>query len=175
MRTTLYRDGKKVGSNTDPLTGAEAFTVPAGAATYKLSTSVTRGKVADVSTKVTGDWTFSSKKSTGSSKKSTGEVKLPTSVVRFTPTLAADSTAKAGTTTKMPVTVQGSAAGRNLKSLTVYVSYDKGAHWKKLAVSGGKVTVKNPGAGKSVSFKANVSDKQGNTVSQTIQEAYRTR
>ncbi|WP_232543940.1 S8 family serine peptidase [Streptomyces buecherae] len=166
--TTLYRNGKKVGSNTDPLTGSEVFKVPAGAANYKLSTSVSRRGVANVSTKVTGDWTFSS-------KKTTGEVKLPTSVVRFTPTLALDSTAKAGATLKVPVTVQGSAAGKNLKSLAVYVSYDKGAHWKKLAVSGGKVTVKNPGAGKSVSFKANASDKQGNTVSQTIQEAYRTR
>ncbi|MFI2030496.1 S8 family peptidase [Streptomyces buecherae] len=167
-RTTLYRNGKKVGSNTDPLTGAEAFTVPAGAADYKLSTSVTRSGVANVSTKVTGSWTFSS-------KKSTGEVKLPTSVVRFTPTLALDSTAKAGATLKVPVTVQGSAAGKNLKSLAVCVSYDKGAHWKKLAVSGGKVTVKNPGAGKSVSFKANASDKQGNTVSQAVYDAYRTR
>ncbi|MFF5718905.1 S8 family serine peptidase [Streptomyces buecherae] len=168
VRTTLYRDGKKVGSNTDPLTGAGAFTVPAGPAKYRLSTSVSRTKAAGVSTRVTGDWTFSS-------QRSTDQVRLPASVVRFTPTLAADSTAKAGTTIKVPVTVQGSAAGRNLKSLTVYVSYDKGAHWKKLAVSGGKVTVKNPGAGRSVSFKANASDKQGNTVSQTIQEAYRTR
>ncbi len=168
VRTTLYRNGKKVGSNTDPLIGGEAFTVPAGAANYKLSTSVSRGTVANVSTKVTGSWTFSS-------KKTTGEVKLPTSVVRFTPTLALDSTAKAGATVKVPVTVQGSAAGKNLKSLAVYVSYDKGAHWKKLAVSGGKVTVKNPGAGKSVSFKANASDKQGNTVNQAIYDAYRTR
>ncbi|GAA4672608.1 S8 family peptidase [Streptomyces youssoufiensis] len=167
-RTTLYRDGKKVGSNTDPLTGAEVFTVPAGAARCKLSTSVSRSGVANVSTRVTGDWTFSS-------KKATGHVKLPTSVVRFTPALAVDSTAKAGATVKVPVTVQGSATGKNLKSLTVYVSYDKGAHWKKLAVSGGKVTVKNPGAGKSVSFRANASDKQGNTVSQAVYDAYRTR
>ncbi|GAA4701031.1 hypothetical protein [Streptomyces youssoufiensis] len=168
VRTTLYRNGKKVGSNTDPLTGDEAFTVPAGPATYRLSTSVSRTKAAGVSTRVTGDWTFSS-------QQSTDQVRLPASVVRYTPTLALDSTAKGGTTLKVPVTVQGSAAGRNLKSLAVYVSYDKGAHWKKLAVSGGKVTVKDPGAGKSVSFKANASDKQGNTVSQTIQEAYRTR
>ncbi|MFD4998350.1 S8 family serine peptidase [Streptomyces buecherae] len=168
VRTTLYRNGKKVGSNTDPLTGDEAFTVPAGPAKYRLSTSVSRTKAAGVSTRVAGDWTFSS-------QQSTDQVRLPASVVRFTPTLAADSTAKAGATLKVPVTVQGSAAGKNLKSLAVYVSYDKGAHWKKLAVSGGKVTVKNPGAGKSVSFKANASDKQGNTVSQTIQEAYRTR
>ncbi|MBB5934222.1 S8 family peptidase [Streptomyces zagrosensis] len=168
VQTTLYRNGKKVGSNADPLTGNGVFKVPAGAAKYKLSTSVSRSKVAGVSTKITSSWAFSS-------KKTTGEVKLPASVVRFSPALAADSTSKAGATVKVPVLVQGSAAGKNLKSLAVYVSYDNGAHWKKLTVSAGKVSVKNPGAGKSVSFKADATDKQGNTVSQAIHHAYRTR
>ncbi|KUJ66770.1 peptidase S8 [Streptomyces albus subsp. albus] len=166
--TTLYRNGSKVGSNKDPLSG-EVFTVPADRADYKLTTSVTRsGKLAKVSTRIDGTWTFSS-------QHTDHDTKLPASVVRFTPALAADSTAKAGATVKVPVTVKGSAAGRNLKSLTVYVSYDEGKHWKKLAVSGGKVTVKNPRAGGSVSFRADAADKQGNTVSQTIYRAYLTR
>ncbi|WKX74255.1 S8 family serine peptidase [Streptomyces sp. XD-27] len=164
--TTLYRDGEKVGTSDDPLSGGAVFTVPAGRADYRLTTSVTRGtKTAKVSTKVTAAWTFSS-------QRVAGRTGLPASVVRFTPRLAADSTAKAGATVAVPVAVRGAAAGRNLKSLTVHVSYDDGAHWKKLTVTGGKVTVKNPAAGKSVSFKAKAVDKQGNTVSQAILRAY---
>ncbi|MER0241064.1 S8 family serine peptidase [Streptomyces sp. HSW2009] len=167
-KTTLYRNGKLVGTNTDPLTGAESFRVPAEEAKYKLSTSVTRSKVANVSTKIEAAWTFSS-------KQTDSEVALPTSAVRFTPALAVDSTSKAGATVTVPVSVQGSAAGKNLKSLAVYVSYDDGKKWKKLPVRAGKVSVKNPGPGKAVSFKAEAADKQGNTVSQTIHSAYRTR
>ncbi|MFC0601356.1 S8 family serine peptidase [Streptomyces palmae] len=168
VTTTLYRNGSKVGSNEDPLSG-EPFTVPADRAGYKLTTSVSRSsKVAKVSTRIDGTWTFSS-------GHTDGKVRLPASVVRFTPALAADSTAKAGATMRVPVAVKGSAAGGHLKSLTVYVSYDEGKHWKKLAVSSGKVTVKNPRAGGSVSFRAEAADKQGNTVSQTIYRAYLTK
>ncbi|WP_347178143.1 S8 family serine peptidase [Streptomyces sp. LX-29] len=167
-RTTLRRDGKVIGTNGDPLTGEKTFTVPSGQGSYKLSTSVHRSKVAKVSTKITADWTFSS-------QKVSAKTRLPISVVRFTPALAVDSTAKAGATVKVPVAVHGAAAGKNLKSLTVYVSYDDGKSWKKLAVNGGKVTVKNPKAGKSVSFKAVAADKKGNTVTQAIHRAYLTK
>jgi hypothetical protein len=94
-------------------------------------------------------------------------------VVRFTPPLAGDSTAPAGETLKVPVTVQGAAAGPHLKSLLVYVSYDDGAHWTLLPVLDGTVCVKTPEAGGTVSLKAQVLDRQGNTVEQTIHTAYR--
>ncbi|MFG1807320.1 S8 family serine peptidase [Streptomyces sp. NPDC049040] len=165
--TTLYRNGKKVGSNADPVTG-EPFTVPAGAARYKLTTSVTRSGVAAVSTKVTAAWTFSS-------HETQDEVRLPASAVKFSPALSLASTSKAGASIDVPVSVQGSAAGKNLKSLRVYVSFDGGRHWKRLSVKSGKVTVANPKAGKGVSFKADVTDKKGNTLSQAIYNAYLTR
>ncbi|WP_322940494.1 S8 family peptidase [Actinacidiphila paucisporea] len=165
--TTLYRNGKKVGSNADPLAG-ESFTVPAAAAHYKLTTSVTRSGVAAVSTKVTAAWTFSS-------KETAAEVRLPSSAVRFSPALSSASTSKAGAGVKVPVTVEGSAAGKNLKSLKVYVSFDAGKHWKQLTVRNGTVTVANPKAGKGVSFKADVTDKKGNTLSEAIYNAYLTR
>ncbi|MDX6347233.1 MAG: hypothetical protein QOF84_2023 [Streptomyces sp.] len=165
--TTLYRNGEKVGSNTDPLTG-EPFTVKAAKANYKLTTSLTRSGVAGVTTKVTAAWTFSS-------KKTSGQVKLPASAVKFSPSLTTASTSKAKASVKVPVTVLGSAAGRNLKSLKVYVSFDGGKHWTKLTVKNGKVTVKNPKAGKGVSLKANVTDKKGNTLSQVIYNAYLTK
>jgi subtilisin family serine protease len=164
--TTLYRNGKKAGSNEDPLNG-EPFTVPAAAADYRLTTSVTRSGVAAVSTKVTAAWTFSS-------KKTSDEVRLPSTAVKFSPTLSSASTSKAGASIKVPVTVQGSAAGKNLKSLRVYVSFDGGKHWKRLTVKNGKVTVANPKAGQGVSFKAEVTDKKGNTFSEAIYTAYLT-
>lgn len=164
--TTLYRNGNKLVTVPDALGPDTHFTVPTDRAQYRLSTSLTRSKVADVSTRVSATWTFSSEKTELFSW-------LPTSIVRFTPTLSVRSTAKARAVITVPVTVQGAAAGRNLRSLKVYVSLDAGGHWKRLAVKHGAVKVTNPKAGQGVSLKAEITDKQGNTLSQTIINAYR--
>ena len=166
--TSLYRNGDKVASVADIPIGAQ-FEVPAGSADYRLTTSSTRpATVARTSTKVTATWTFSSARTDGMKK-------LPISVVRYSPTLSAASSSNAGATKKVPVKVLGSAAGSNLKSLTVWVSTDRGATWKELPVRDGKVTVVNPAAGKTVSFKAKAVDKQGNSVQQRVFDAYRAR
>ncbi|MGW3627576.1 S8 family peptidase [Streptomyces sp. NPDC000880] len=165
-KTVLYRNGTKFGEFDSPTTGANAFVVPAAKANYRLTTSVTRStKVAGVSTRVDASWTFSSTKVT--------EAKMPISSVKFLPTLGLDSTAKANATAKVPVQVLGEAAkSGNLKALTVWSSYDGGQSWKKLTVSGGKVTVKNPKAGKGISFKAEVVDKKGNKATVSAYNAY---
>ncbi|MFJ2706663.1 S8 family serine peptidase [Streptomyces sp. NPDC087428] len=166
VKTVLYRNGKVLVRNDDPLAGENSFTVPAAAADYRLTTSVRRGAdVASVSTRIDASWTFRS----GRTK---GLVALPVSMVRFTPDVALDSTAKAGKSVSVPVTVQGAAAGKNLKSLTVYVSYDAGKTWKKTAVKKGRISVKNPAKKKSLSFKADVTDKKGNKSSVAIYDAY---
>ncbi|MEV0782990.1 S8 family serine peptidase [Streptomyces sp. NPDC050423] len=166
VKTVLYRNGKVLVRNDDPLAGENSITVPAAAADYRLTTSVRRGAdVASVSTRIDASWTFRS----GRTK---GLAALPVSMVRFTPDVALDSTAKAGKTVSVPVTVQGAAAGKNLKSLTVYVSYDAGKTWKKTAVKKGKISVKNPAKKKSLSFKADVTDKKGNKSSVAIYDAY---
>ncbi len=167
--TRLYRNGKLIGSNTDPLTG-KSFTVPAGPARYRLTTTVTRSGMSKVSTKVTADWTFFSAHVSG-----TRAVQLPASAVRFTPALATDSTAKAGARTVVPVSVQGAAAGRQLNVMKVWASFDAGKHWKRLTVARGKAVVTNPRAGRAVSFKAVATDRKGNTLSETILNAYRTK
>ncbi|MFE2290156.1 S8 family serine peptidase [Streptomyces sp. NPDC059452] len=164
VKTVLYRNGKKVGQNDDPLSG-EPFTVPAGAATYKLTSSVKHSaKIGALSTQVDVAWTFRSKK--------TRSAMLPVSTVRFTPAVGTDGRAKANKTVSVPVKVTGAAAGKNLKSLTTYVSYNKGKTWKKVTVKKGKITVKNPAKGKSISFSANVTDKKGNKSSVKIYNAY---
>ncbi|WP_308298698.1 S8 family peptidase [Streptomyces sp. GESEQ-35] len=167
-RTSLTRNGTEIGTSDDPLTGAASFTVPARSAAYRLTTTATRATGTPVSHKVTASWTFRS-------QNVAEKTALPMSVVRFAPPLAADSTATAGSTLKIPVTVQGAAAGKHLAALHVYVSYDEGAHWTLRPVIAGQVSVKTPQTGGSVSLRAKAADKRGNTVDQTILRAYTAR
>lgn len=163
--TTLYRNGTKVGSNSDPLEGAGIFKVPAGDAAYKLTTSVKRSvKVAAAFTRVDASWTFRSKKADLD--------KLPASLIRFDAAVGLDSRAPANKKVSVPVTVQGSAAGSNLKSLSVYVSYDYGQTWKKATVKNGKIAVTNPAKGKGISFHAKIADKKGNKSTISLYNAY---
>ncbi|MES9523916.1 S8 family peptidase [Streptomyces capoamus] len=165
VNTTLYRNGTKVGSSSDPLFGDNPFKVPAGDAAYKLTTSVKRSaKLAAASTRIDAAWTFRS-------KKPADFVQLPASSLHFGATTGLDSRVAAGRTVTFPVTVEGSAAGGNLKSLAVYVSYD-GKNFKKVTVKNGKITVKNPAKDKAVSFRAKITDKKGNTSEITIYNAY---
>ncbi|WP_441349288.1 S8 family peptidase [Streptomyces sp. NBRC 110465] len=163
--TVLYRNGKKIGRNSDPLSGGEPFRVPSGSAAYKLSATIRHSaRISPLSTRVDASWTFRSKK--------TAFTMLPVSTVRFTPALGADGRAKAGRTVSVPVKVHGAAAGRNLKSLKTYVSYNDGTTWKKVTVKKGRITVKNPAKNKAISFAAKVTDKKGNTSSVRIYRAY---
>ncbi|MFB7116094.1 S8 family serine peptidase [Streptomyces sp. NPDC056291] len=167
VTTTLYRNGTKVGSNHDPLFGEIPFKVPSGDAAYKLTTSVKRSaKVAAASSRIDAAWTFRSKKPSGS-----GTAKLPVSALHFGAQTGLDSRVAAGKTITFPVTVEGAAAGTNLKSLAVYVSYD-GKTFKKVTVRSGKITVKNPAKSKGISFRAKITDKKGNTSTITIYNAY---
>jgi hypothetical protein len=168
VSTSLYRGSTKVGTNDDPLFGLKTFKVGSGDAAYKLTTTVQRSaKVAQASTRISASWTFHSKKPTANQA-----VKLPASTVRFKAATGLDSRVTAGRTVTFPVTVEGAAAGSNLKSLAVYVSYDGGKVWKKITVKQGKITVKNPARGKSISFRADITDKKGNKSSVSIYNAY---
>ncbi|MDC0771352.1 S8 family peptidase [Streptomyces sp. HD] len=165
--TSLYRNGTKVGTYDDTVWGGGTFKVPAGDAEYRLTTSVKRSvKVAAASTRIDASWTFRSK------KPSAEPATLPASTVRFGARTGLDSRVEADKKETFPVTVVGAAAGSNLKSLHVYVSYDYGQTWKKLDVRDGKVTVKNPAKGKAISFHAKVADKKGNKATVSIYNAY---
>jgi hypothetical protein len=168
VRTTLYRNGKKVGSNADPLTGASTFKVPAGEARYTLTTSARRSaQVQAASTRVDASWTFRSK------RPSSGlPTELPVSTIRFAPKTGLDSRIKAGQTVTYPVTVEGAARGQNLRSLAVSVSYDDGRTWTRTTVRDGKITVKNPAKGQGISLYAKIIDRKGNTSTISVYNAY---
>ncbi|MGW0828144.1 S8 family peptidase [Streptomyces sp. NPDC002845] len=166
VKSTLYRNGKKIATTDDALEGGGEFKVPAGQARYKLTTSIKRSvKVAAASTRVDASWTFKSKKVAGA--------KLPVSTARFAVPLDLKSRAAAGKKVTVPVHVQGAASGKNLKSLAVWVSYDHGKKWTKLTLKKGKVTFKNPKQGKGISFRAKIADKKGNKSTVSIYNAYR--
>ncbi|MEV6734362.1 MULTISPECIES: S8 family serine peptidase [unclassified Streptomyces] len=164
--STLYRNGVKVGENEDPLSGTQPFKVDAADAEYRLTTSVERpAKVAAASTRIDASFTFRSKQVAATTA-------LPVSTVRFAAPVDLSSRAPGGKSVQVPVTVQGSAAGRNLTSLAVSVSYDDGKTWQPVKVANGKISVKNPAKDKAISFFADVTDKQGNKSSLTIHNAY---
>ncbi|MEV1010093.1 S8 family serine peptidase [Streptomyces sp. NPDC049881] len=165
--TTLSRDGEEYAASTDPL-GAAQFALPAEEAAYELVATVDRtGLAASVSTRVTVSYAF-----TSAAVADGGTVALPASAVRFTPELALDSTGPAGETVRVPVAVEGAATGT---TPAVEVSYDGGATWAAAPVEDGAVTVENPAADGTVSFRATATDTAGNTTTQTITDAYRTR
>ncbi|MFF4506704.1 S8 family peptidase [Streptomyces sp. NPDC001401] len=165
--TTLYRNGKKIDSFNAPISNDKSFKVPASDGAYRLTTSVKRAAaLSTASSRVDAAWTFHSK------KPSNLPVALPLSTVRFNAQTGLDSTVAAGRTVTYPVTVQGAAKGSNLKSLAVWVSYDHGKTWKKVTVKHGKLTVKNPAKGKSVSLRAKVTDKKNNSSTISIYDAY---
>ncbi|MEO3753501.1 S8 family serine peptidase [Streptomyces sp. B6B3] len=164
---TLYRNGEEYATLED--VEWVAIDVPDDEANYELVVTINReGVAAAVSTEFTASYTFTSVFASEHYS-----VPLPGSAIRFTPELALDSTSPAGETVTVPVTVQPSAE-ENVEALTVSVSTDGGETWTETPVEDGAVTVDNPAAGGSVSFRAETEDSQGNTTTQTIIDAYRT-
>ncbi|MEV8587077.1 serine protease [Streptomyces sp. NPDC051180] len=165
--TTLHRDGVLIGTrHGDP--GRARFTAPPGRAAYRLTATATHGDGPAAGGRVTASWTFVSARTSGP----TG---LPLSTVRFTPALDLDGTAPAGTPVRVPVTVQGAAAGTGVRSLTVSVSTDDGVTWTRVPVLDGAVGFRAPAPGRTVSLRAELTDADGNTLTQTQRNAYRTR
>ncbi|MFE6750211.1 serine protease [Kitasatospora purpeofusca] len=162
----LYRDGVLLHARSGGLDRA-TFTVPPGPSSYRLAATVARRGSTGATTRLSVSWTFRSATTAGSTP-------VPVSVVRFSPGLGLDGTAPAGRPLRVPVTVQGAAADGRLRSLTVSMSADGGRSWTVLPVHEGAVTVPGPAAGTAVSLRAELTDTDGNTLDQTLVDAYRT-
>ncbi|MEU0830987.1 serine protease [Streptomyces sp. NPDC005969] len=165
--TTLYRDGVRVATKAGA-PGRAAFNVPSGRAAYRLTSTVNRKGAPGVATRVTTAWTFTS-------DRTTGPVPVPVSAVRFSPELSPTGTAAANAALRVPVTVMGAAADGRVRSLAVSVSVDNGVSWTRVPVENGAVTIHNPNADTGVSLRAKLTDTDGNTLTQTVIDAYRTR
>jgi hypothetical protein len=75
----------------------------------------------------------------------------------------------------VPFTVEGAAAGKKPAKLTFEVSYDGGTTWQHAkAVGGTHLELTHPATAGSVSLRAKLTDRAGNTLVQTIERAYLT-
>ena len=116
-------------------------------------------------TQVAGTWTFTGDRSTGVQQH-------PVSAVRFTPALDDNGSVRKGLFA-LPVSVEnqpGTTSRQRLRS--VQVSYDQGATWQTAPVIGGYALLCQPANAKSVSLRATAADRAGNSVDQTIIDAY---
>ncbi|MCS7482756.1 S8 family serine peptidase [Umezawaea endophytica] len=166
-RTTLFRNGTKVGETT---TTYGDFTVPAEAGAYRLESEATRSGVSEFSTRVSAAWTFRSAHVDGQQSKS-----LPLSVVRFLPKLDKKNSAPAGRLIAVPLLVQQNPGADNgrVNRITVDVSFDDGKTWRHAPVIGRSAIVHNGPAGSFASLRAKATDSKGNSVENTVIRAYK--
>ncbi|KOX28744.1 hypothetical protein ADK67_11235 [Saccharothrix sp. NRRL B-16348] len=170
-KTTLHRDGVLLAES--PYDGYVSGVVPAGKGTYQVHAEAERSGVAELSTRVVADWSFTSEHVAGSDPAG-----LPLLVVRFAPSLDAQNRAAAGRPFAIPVYVQrnGVTGAEGVAKPAVQVSFDDGTTWRPapLVKVGGRwlAAVVHPAGAKFVSLKAQARDAAGNAVDQTIIRAY---
>jgi subtilisin family serine protease len=146
--------------------------LPAAARDYRLTTEATRPAY-DLTSEVSVEWTFRS----SDVEDVEDEVAVPLNVVRYQPRLDADGAAPSGRAFLVPVRVQDeTGATQRPKRLTVEASYDEGKTWQRVPVTASQDAVLNHPAGAgSVSLRASATDRDGNTVKQTLIRAYKLR
>lgn len=194
----LYQGGTEVQPQTDAA-GLPYYTLPQGAATYRYTDTYTDGYTGGhAASSVATTWTFRSSRPTADG------VDLPyvcADSVLFGDTdpcawqpliyphyrfgLAADDTTPAGRPFTFTVSAQDAAPERAaaLAGLSAWISSDGGAHWIRARVRRAghsfAVTVFNPrvpaGSTGNVSVRVRAWDAAGNSVEQTVTDAYRLR
>jgi subtilisin family serine protease len=147
----LYRNGTLLSETRDAW---RDITVPPGAATYRLALTTARGG---------DDWKYGTSTSTEWTFRSAGAGALPLLAVNY-----AAPVSLSGTTTTGPHLLGVGVPGS--RSLAVSLSSDEGATWHPAITIGGSVVVP-PGRG-TVSLRVTATDRDGNTVKQTVLRAY---
>jgi subtilisin family serine protease len=175
--TVLYQNGVEVGRTTQP--GAGQFEVPAEPTPYRLEVTARRSGVSSFSTRISCAWTFTSARppDPDAEGKGKGGVGLPLMAVRFAPPgLDAHNTVTAASI-RVPVTVQRpyNAPETTVTALSVEASFDDGRTWRPVPVAGDTATINHPAGNRYVSLRAHATDAAGNTVTQTVVRAYRSR
>jgi hypothetical protein len=161
--TKLYRNGELLDENGE--TGYGRFAIPQGTAKYRLTADATRSGFSRATT-VSAAWTFEADHSSGITA-------LPVSVIRYTPKLDAEEEARAGSLFVVPLQVQTQAGAASSPQVTrAEVSYDSGATWQAAPLFGEYLLLYHPQGATSVSLRARAADHQGNSVEQTIIDAY---
>jgi hypothetical protein len=166
--TSLTADGEEIFASDRPVTPADTLVLPEDERAYRLSTEVSRPSApSPLSTYVAAQWTFRS-----AHVPEGREARLPLSVVRFSPRLAPDGTAAAGSRSEVPYTIQGAAASDGVRALRFEVSYDGAGTWRPVTDAGGRLVLDHPRGSGSVSLRVRLTDARHNTLEQTIERAY---
>ncbi|MFJ1764739.1 S8 family peptidase [Amycolatopsis sp. NPDC088138] len=162
----LYRNGVQVGVGQDSSGGL--FSVPPGPGTFRLHTEMTRPS--PLSSKVVADYTFVSGTVTGTTPQ-----RLPLMAIKFAPALNANNAASAFLPTLVPIGFSHNAGG-TVKPTAIQVSHDHGGSWTPapLAELGGRwyTVLAHPWGAKSVSLRGTAVDGAGNSVTETIVDAF---
>ncbi|WP_306212736.1 S8 family serine peptidase [Actinoplanes sp. RD1] len=165
-RTALYRGDTLIGENADVW---GEFAVPAEPATYRLEATASRGAPHTLSTSVSGSWTFRS-----SSVPGEDPARLPISAIRFDPALDSFNKAPAGRTLRVPVHIDQQVPSA-VRKVTVDVSYDDGATWQAVPVTGSgahrTAVIRHPGGSGFVSLRSTAVTAAG-TATQSVIRAY---
>jgi len=186
----LYRDGTELTPSFDAY-GLPYYDVRAGAANYRLTDVYTSGFPAEHGGRtVTTDWTFRSARPAG------GTVAEPyacidsalfnnTQPCAWQPLLqpaydldvGADDTARAGRPFTFTVRARVGDSAVPLRELKVWISADGGKHWTRTNVNRTKDnayrgSVINPRTAGAVTVRTEATDRNGNSVRQTVTDAY---
>ncbi|SES32604.1 S8 family peptidase [Lentzea albida] len=162
--STLYRDGVEIGRI--PSTSG-LFAAGSGPATYRLHTEATRDRT--LTSEVVADWTFTS------DTVAEGPARpLPLMAVKFTPAVDGHNRASR-LSAVVPLSVSHNT-GIAARPTGVQVSYDRGATWRAAPLVGGNgrwaAVLSHPRGAVSVSLKASARDTAGNSVTQTVIDAF---
>ncbi|OLF05309.1 hypothetical protein BU204_37220 [Actinophytocola xanthii] len=169
--TQLYRGEELLGETSDA--GYGFFEgLPAEPGRYRLVTTATRLKTFDLTTSISAEWTFTSSHADGED-----QVAVNLNAVRFLPELDRANSAPAGDPFLVPLLLQDQAGEVSRpRSIRVDVSYDRGASWQRVPVLANLVAVlHHPAAAETVSLRAAATDREGDTVRQTLIDAYKLR
>ncbi|GHH38622.1 S8 family peptidase [Lentzea cavernae] len=162
---TLYRDGVEIGRNT----GASGlFEAGAGPATYRLHVEATRDR--PLTSKIVADWTFAS-----DTVPEGPAQPLPLMAVKFAPSVDGHNRASRATSTIVPLSVNHNT-GADARPTGVQVSHDRGATWRTAPLVSHHddwfTVLSHPKGATSVSLRASAKDTAGNSVTQTVVDAF---
>lgn len=171
-RIALYRNDQLIGETTNSRSGE--FPVPDEMSSYRLEVDGSRPSYAELSTRVSGVWTFRSAHDPG-----VEATVLPVMALRFGPQLDAHNRAPSGQAFPLPVSVQrqAGAVDADVTGLRLEVSYDDGDTWQEVPVRPAgeqwRALLQHPSGDGFVSVRARATDSDDNSVEVTIIRAYR--
>ncbi|OLF19106.1 hypothetical protein BU204_03060 [Actinophytocola xanthii] len=167
--TELLRNGEVVAKSENP--GGVRTRVLPERADYSVRTTATQP--GPLSTRVDAEWTFSSGHVEGEEPAA-----IPALAMRFSPDLDDHNAARAGQRFRFPVHVQRNGAEQpgEVDTPRVEVSYDDGQTWQDVRLRRDRgywvAEVNHPTDAEFVSLRSSVSDRDGNSMKQTVLHAY---